>query len=86
MNARLSALLAKYDVAVPRYTSYPAVPHWRDVPDGSAWLEAVDTALAAASASLAVYVQAVLIFAGKAVVYLRAMNKPIPASVEDWIW
>ena len=36
--------------------------------------------------SLAVYVQAVLIFAGKAVVYLRAMDKPIPASVEDWIW
>lgn len=36
--------------------------------------------------NLDVYVQAVLIFAGKAVVYLRAMDKPIPKSVEDWIW
>jgi hypothetical protein len=36
--------------------------------------------------SLDIYVQAVLIFAGKAVVYLRAMDKPIPKSVEDWIW
>jgi oxygen-independent coproporphyrinogen III oxidase len=56
MNARLSALLAKYDVAVPRYTSYPAVPHWRDVPEPATWLAALDRALAADSSSLAVYV------------------------------
>jgi len=36
--------------------------------------------------SLDVYTQAVLIFLGKAVVYLKAMNKPLPASVQDWIW
>ncbi len=56
MNERLSALLAKYDVAVPRYTSYPAVPHWRDVPDATTWFSALDAAIAPESSSLAVYV------------------------------
>ncbi|HEX4914091.1 MAG TPA: oxygen-independent coproporphyrinogen III oxidase, partial [Vicinamibacterales bacterium] len=56
MNERLSALLAKYDVAVPRYTSYPAVPHWRDVPDAATWFGALDAALSGGSSSLAVYV------------------------------
>ena len=32
--------------------------------------------------SLDVYVQAVLIFLGKAVVYLKAMDKPLPPSVQ----
>jgi oxygen-independent coproporphyrinogen III oxidase len=56
MKDRLSALLAKYDVAVPRYTSYPAVPHWRDVPEPATWFGALDAAIAAESSSLAVYV------------------------------
>jgi oxygen-independent coproporphyrinogen-3 oxidase len=56
MNERLSALLAKYDVAVPRYTSYPAVPHWRDVPDAARWFAALDAAIGEESSSLAVYV------------------------------
>ena len=56
MNERLSALLAKYDVAVPRYTSYPAVPHWRDVPDAARWFAALDAAITEESSSLAVYV------------------------------
>lgn len=56
MNDRLSSLLVKYDVAVPRYTSYPAVPHWRDVPDAPTWFAALDGALADDSSSLAVYV------------------------------
>jgi oxygen-independent coproporphyrinogen III oxidase len=56
MNDRLTELLRKYDVPVPRYTSYPAVPHWQDVPDRAAWFQALEDALAAQSASLAVYV------------------------------
>jgi oxygen-independent coproporphyrinogen-3 oxidase len=56
MNDRLSALLAKYDVAVPRYTSYPAVPHWRDVPEPPTWFAALDAAIAPDASSLAVYV------------------------------
>jgi hypothetical protein len=35
---------------------------------------------------LDVYIQALLIFFGKAVVYLKAMQKPLPHSVQEWIW
>lgn len=31
------ALLARYDVPGPRYTSYPAVPDWRGAFDGATW-------------------------------------------------
>ncbi|MEN9818413.1 MAG: hypothetical protein RLZ32_2293 [Gemmatimonadota bacterium] len=31
------ALLARYDVPGPRYTSYPAVPDWRGALDGASW-------------------------------------------------
>ena len=34
---------------------------------------------------LDVYLQAVLIFLGKATIYLKAMNKPLPQSFEDYI-
>lgn len=34
---------------------------------------------------LQVYVQALLIFAGKATIYLRAMGEPLPDSVQSWI-
>jgi oxygen-independent coproporphyrinogen III oxidase len=56
MSDRLSTLLAKYDVAVPRYTSYPAVPHWREVPDAHTWFSALDAAITPQASSLAVYV------------------------------
>ena len=56
MSDRLSMLLGKYDVAVPRYTSYPAVPHWQDVPEAWTWFGALAAALSPESASLAVYV------------------------------
>ena len=48
MNAaERSARLAKYDVAGPRYTSYPTVPYWEDTPDEAQWLEHLRTALRA---------------------------------------
>jgi oxygen-independent coproporphyrinogen-3 oxidase len=51
MNAaQLSARLAKYDVAGPRYTSYPTVPYWEDTPDEAGWLRHVGAALSAAQA------------------------------------
>lgn len=34
---------------------------------------------------LDVYLQAVLIFLGKATIYLKAMNKPLPQSFEEYI-
>ena len=52
----LTALLEKYDVPVPRYTSYPAVPNWQETPAPAVWIEALRAALEAESSSLAVYV------------------------------
>jgi len=46
MNAQQrSARFAKYDVAGPRYTSYPTVPYWEDTPTEAQWLERVGAAL-----------------------------------------
>jgi oxygen-independent coproporphyrinogen-3 oxidase len=52
----LSRLLEKYDVPVPRYTSYPAVPNWQTTPSQEQWIDALDEALRPEAASLAVYV------------------------------
>ena len=37
LSPTLSTLLAKYDVAGPRYTSYPPVPDWTGTFDAAAW-------------------------------------------------
>lgn len=34
---------------------------------------------------LDIYLQALLIFFGKATIYLKAINKPLPESIRDWI-
>jgi hypothetical protein len=34
---------------------------------------------------LDIYLQALLIFFGKFTIYLRAMNKPLPKDIQDWI-
>lgn len=38
MSSDLSKLIAKYDVPVPRYTSYPTVPYWAEAPTHSQWI------------------------------------------------
>jgi oxygen-independent coproporphyrinogen III oxidase len=50
-----AALLAKYDIAGPRYTSYPAVPDWRGAFDGTAWSGHLGV-LGTSRAPLALYV------------------------------
>jgi oxygen-independent coproporphyrinogen-3 oxidase len=52
----LTQLLEKYDVPVPRYTSYPAVPNWGETPPQARWFDALTRAVAAESSSLAIYV------------------------------
>jgi hypothetical protein len=32
-----------------------------------------------------IYLQALLIFFGKATIYLRAMNRPLPQTIQEWI-
>jgi len=51
-----SDLFAKYDVAVPRYTSYPTVPQWHRTPTPEEWRASVTTAVADPEGSLSVYV------------------------------
>ncbi len=51
MNAApADVLMAKYDVAGPRYTSYPTVPYWENLPSQAQWLERVGEALNAGDA------------------------------------
>lgn len=46
MNAIVAdPLVAKYDVAGPRYTSYPTVPYWDTTPSGAQWIERIGSAL-----------------------------------------
>jgi len=52
----LSDLLEKYDVPVPRYTSYPTVPQWHDAPTGDEWQESLNRAAEGPDAALSVYV------------------------------
>ncbi|MEM7647129.1 MAG: coproporphyrinogen III oxidase, partial [Pseudomonadota bacterium] len=37
-------LFYKYDVPVPRYTSYPTVPYWSDSPTTPEWIESLKRA------------------------------------------
>lgn len=48
-------LLAKYDVPIPRYTSYPTVPAWAQNLDPSTWMDHLRQALSPASASWSMY-------------------------------
>ena len=52
----MSELFARYDVAVPRYTSFPPVPHWRDTPETAAWIASMRAALSSDAAATAIYV------------------------------
>lgn len=44
------SLLKKYDVPGPRYTSYPTILHWSDVPTTAEWLQSISENLDAAEA------------------------------------
>ncbi len=45
-NNRL--LIEKYDLPVPRYTSYPTVPYWQEIPPSQAvWLQSVNQKIVA---------------------------------------
>jgi oxygen-independent coproporphyrinogen-3 oxidase len=59
VDATRSRLIAKYDVASPRYTSYPTVPYWSAVPDQAQWLQRLQGAMqrhAGAQSGLGLYV------------------------------
>jgi len=49
------SLLKKYDVPVPRYTSYPTVPYWSDSPTTEQWIESLKRALQKSETSWSLY-------------------------------
>jgi oxygen-independent coproporphyrinogen-3 oxidase len=49
-------LFAKYDVPVPRYTSYPTVPEWHTPPTTDEWTASLGEALDAPDSTLSLYV------------------------------
>lgn len=49
-------LFAKYDVPVPRYTSYPTVPEWRTTPTLDQWIDSLAAAVERPEATLSLYV------------------------------
>ena len=51
-----SELFAKYDVHVPRYTSYPTVPAWHASPTAAQWTASLQQALNDPSATLSLYI------------------------------
>lgn len=40
----MNRLLEKYNIPVPRYTSYPTVPEWKDTPSAEQWKDSVKNA------------------------------------------
>ncbi|MCC7008200.1 MAG: oxygen-independent coproporphyrinogen III oxidase [Acidobacteria bacterium] len=49
-------LFAKYDLPVPRYTSYPTVPQWHATPTPDEWVDSLTRAASADNGSIAIYV------------------------------
>ena len=50
-----SELFERYDVQVPRYTSYPTVPDWNQSPTTDEWVSSLRSALDAPDATISLY-------------------------------
>ncbi len=51
----MSDLFRKYDVPAPRYTSYPTVPFWSEVPTTEQWLKELAKAFDSETATWSLY-------------------------------
>ncbi len=49
-------LLNKYDLPVPRYTSYPTVPYWSDSPTSDEWIASLNKHLAPQGSTWSMYI------------------------------
>ena len=52
----MTDLFAKYDVPVPRYTSYPTAPAWQAAPTTEQWTQSLTAAIDRPDATLSLYV------------------------------
>jgi oxygen-independent coproporphyrinogen-3 oxidase len=78
-----ASLLRKYDVPVPRYTSYPTVPYWSDSPTGQQWLDSLGTALARKDSSWSLYLhipfcETLCTFCGCNTMITKAHDRELP--------
>ena len=55
MTMTSTELLKKYDVPVPRYTSYPTVPYWTDSPTTDEWIDSLRRTVANPRATWSLY-------------------------------
>lgn len=55
MKMTRSELVKKYDVPVPRYTSYPTVPYWSDSPSSAEWVASLKRAMGQSATTWALY-------------------------------
>lgn len=56
MSLEFSELLKKYDVQVPRYTSYPTVPSWTRTPQQDEWIADIKHTLNSDQSSWSMYI------------------------------
>lgn len=56
MSIDQATLLEKYDVPVPRYTSYPTVPYWNETPGPERWITSVRDSIAGEGDSWSLYI------------------------------
>lgn len=56
MKSSFTELLQKYDVPVPRYTSYPTVPAWTTTPTSEEWHSEIRTTLNQPNSSWSMYI------------------------------
>lgn len=54
-SSDISKLIAKYDVQVPRYTSYPTVPYWEEAPSQDQWVNHLRQTLAQPTSRWSMY-------------------------------
>ncbi len=78
-----SQLLKKYDVAVPRYTSYPTVPYWSDSPTPQEWLSSLKSAMSQDTTTWALYLhipfcETLCTFCGCNTVITKSHDKEMP--------
>lgn len=55
MAISFAELLKKYDVPVPRYTSYPTVPSWKETPTAEEWFQSLKMTLQEKNSSWSMY-------------------------------
>lgn len=83
MTTSMTELFARYDVPVPRYTSYPTVPEWHATPTTDQWIESLVRALDSPDATLSLYLhlpfcESLCTFCGCNTVITRDHNREQP--------